>query len=104
MSSSKDDDDDKFLMPDDIPTPPKSSELAVAVPVMASADTTSIDDGVGGHQTIIAIRRQRNPPRNGNGDIYCDHEECQEEEVVFKRKCEWDKHVSPNQSINEHNN
>lgn len=34
-------------------------------------------------------RRSQEPPRNGNGMLYCDHPECARQPPVFTRKCEW---------------
>ena len=40
-----------------------------------------------------ALRResagQAEPPRNAQGQIYCDHPECAQNPPIFARKCEW---------------
>ena len=38
-------------------------------------------------------RRDRTPPRNSAGQIYCDHLECVGKNVVFRRLCEYNKHM-----------
>lgn len=35
----------------------------------------------------------RAPPRDGNGQIYCDHVNCSGRTQTFKRVCEWNKHM-----------
>ncbi|EER27192.1 Fungal specific transcription factor, putative [Coccidioides posadasii C735 delta SOWgp] len=41
----------------------------------------------------LAVKRARDPPRNAGGQIYCDHPECRENAPVFRRPCEWNKHM-----------
>ncbi|KAK2744179.1 hypothetical protein FQN57_004439 [Myotisia sp. PD_48] len=41
----------------------------------------------------LAVRRSRAPPRNEMGFIYCDHVGCQDNPPVFRRPCEWNKHM-----------
>lgn len=40
-----------------------------------------------------AFRRNRSPPRNENGQMYCDHINCRGKNQTFKRVCEWNKHM-----------
>ncbi|KAL2397957.1 hypothetical protein ABEF93_006563 [Exophiala dermatitidis] len=40
-----------------------------------------------------SVRRSRNPPRNTEGDIYCDHPDCHDSNQIFQRVCEWNKHM-----------
>lgn len=40
-----------------------------------------------------AIRRTRDPPRNQDAQIYCDHIDCRDKTKVFRRICEWNKHM-----------
>jgi hypothetical protein len=40
-----------------------------------------------------AFRRSKSPPRNSNGQIVCDHVNCQGKNQTFKRLCEWNKHM-----------
>ena len=37
----------------------------------------------------MSIRRAREPPKTPEGQIYCDHIECQSAPPFFKRPCEW---------------
>jgi len=39
------------------------------------------------------IRRTRSPPRNGGGEIFCDHVNCRGTNQTFRRVCEWNKHM-----------
>ncbi|WEW56658.1 hypothetical protein PRK78_002106 [Emydomyces testavorans] len=41
----------------------------------------------------LAVKRARDPPRNAEGQIYCDHPECRDNTPVFRRPCEWNKHM-----------
>ena len=38
-------------------------------------------------------RPEREPPRNDNGDIICQHEACRDKSEIFRRPCEWNKHM-----------
>ncbi|KAJ9614579.1 hypothetical protein H2200_002716 [Cladophialophora chaetospira] len=40
-----------------------------------------------------AFRRNRSPPRNEHGQMYCDHVNCRSKNQTFKRVCEWNKHM-----------
>ena len=40
-----------------------------------------------------AFRRNRSPPRNEHGQMYCDHVNCRGKNQTFKRVCEWNKHM-----------
>lgn len=37
----------------------------------------------------VAMRRTQEPPRNAEGQIYCDHPECRDNVPIFRRPCEW---------------
>ncbi|KAF3482558.1 uncharacterized protein GIQ15_05317 [Arthroderma uncinatum] len=41
----------------------------------------------------LAVKRTRDPPRNHDGNIYCDHPECAGDPPIFRRPCEWNKHM-----------
>ncbi|KAK4936100.1 hypothetical protein LTR10_022944 [Elasticomyces elasticus] len=43
--------------------------------------------------TVQRARRNRAPPRNANGQYYCRHPHCQGKNQIFKRVCEWNKHM-----------
>ncbi|KIX96301.1 uncharacterized protein Z520_08079 [Fonsecaea multimorphosa CBS 102226] len=40
-----------------------------------------------------AFRRTRSPPRNEQGQMFCDHINCRGKNQTFKRVCEWNKHM-----------
>lgn len=40
-----------------------------------------------------SARPDREPPRNENGEIICQHEACRDKSEVFRRPCEWNKHM-----------
>ena len=40
-----------------------------------------------------ALRRDRAPPRDEQGQMYCDHVNCSGRPQTFKRVCEWNKHM-----------
>jgi hypothetical protein len=35
-------------------------------------------------------RRNREAPRNEQGQLYCDHEDCTSSKPIFSRRCEWE--------------
>lgn len=37
----------------------------------------------------LTLRRDRDPPKNSEGQLYCDHEDCRDKPPVFRRPCEW---------------
>lgn len=37
----------------------------------------------------LSVRRARDPPKNSEGQIFCDHPECQAAPPTFRRPCEW---------------
>ncbi|BDD59788.1 hypothetical protein MPDQ_003820 [Monascus purpureus] len=41
----------------------------------------------------LSVRRARDPPKNTAGQIYCDHPDCQPTPPIFRRPCEWNKHM-----------
>ena len=38
-------------------------------------------------------KRDRTPPKNAKGEIYCDHPECASKGITFRRPCEYNKHM-----------
>lgn len=38
-------------------------------------------------------RPERDPPRNENNEIICTHAACRDKNEVFRRPCEWNKHM-----------
>ncbi|CEJ61906.1 hypothetical protein PMG11_10423 [Penicillium brasilianum] len=41
----------------------------------------------------LSVRRTRDPPKNKEGQIFCDHTDCQASPPTFRRRCEWNKHM-----------
>ncbi|KAJ5471989.1 hypothetical protein N7539_008558 [Penicillium diatomitis] len=41
----------------------------------------------------LSVRHPRDPPKNTEGQIYCDHTDCQAAPPTFRRPCEWKKHM-----------
>ncbi|CAI7674155.1 unnamed protein product [Penicillium manginii] len=54
---------------------------------------TSITGYVEGTRPRLSVRRARDPPKNSEGQIFCDHIDCQEAPPTFRRPCEWNKHM-----------
>ncbi|CAG8943625.1 unnamed protein product [Penicillium salamii] len=46
-----------------------------------------------GARPRLSVRRARDPPKNPEGQIFCDHPECQANPPTFRRPCEWNKHM-----------
>ncbi|KAJ6120737.1 hypothetical protein N7523_005017 [Penicillium sp. IBT 18751x] len=46
-----------------------------------------------GTRPRLSVRRARDPPKNPEGQIYCDHPDCQNAPPTFRRPCEWNKHM-----------
>ncbi|KAJ5167014.1 uncharacterized protein N7482_005795 [Penicillium canariense] len=46
-----------------------------------------------GTRPRLSVRRARDPPKNTEGQIYCDHPDCQTAPPTFRRPCEWNKHM-----------
>ena len=42
-----------------------------------------------GARPRLSVRRARDPPKNTEGQIYCDHIDCHEHPPTFRRPCEW---------------
>lgn len=42
-----------------------------------------------GTRPRLSVRRARDPPKNNEGQIYCDHPDCQMAPPTFRRPCEW---------------
>lgn len=41
------------------------------------------------HRRGIVVRRNREPPRNSNGDIICEHTDCQDDQPTFRLPSQW---------------
>ncbi|KAJ5578283.1 uncharacterized protein N7459_007247 [Penicillium hispanicum] len=46
-----------------------------------------------GTRPRLSVRRARDPPKNSEGQIFCDHPDCQTSPPTFRRPCEWNKHM-----------
>ncbi|KAJ5161609.1 hypothetical protein N7492_007001 [Penicillium capsulatum] len=46
-----------------------------------------------GARPRLSVRRARDPPKNSEGQIYCDHISCEAAPPIFRRPCEWNKHM-----------
>ncbi|KAJ5901962.1 hypothetical protein N7495_002490 [Penicillium taxi] len=46
-----------------------------------------------GPRPRLSVRRARDPPKNTEGQIYCDHPDCEANPPFFRRPCEWNKHM-----------
>lgn len=42
-----------------------------------------------GTRPRLSVRRARDPPKNSEGQIFCDHLDCQAAPPTFRRPCEW---------------
>ncbi|KAJ5091543.1 hypothetical protein NUU61_006413 [Penicillium alfredii] len=73
-----------------------ASALASA-PDSLSPITTMNDQGplsyIEGTRPRLSVRRARDPPKNSEGQIFCDHPDCQAVPPTFRRPCEWNKHM-----------
>ncbi|KAF3403912.1 hypothetical protein F1880_010276 [Penicillium rolfsii] len=49
--------------------------------------------GSGGMKGVQPVRRDRDPPKNGEGQIFCDHTDCKAAPPTFRRPSEWNKHM-----------
>ncbi|KAJ5480241.1 hypothetical protein N7530_005750 [Penicillium desertorum] len=81
---------------------------ALAASILASASETSppiarMNDpqqpmhgtfnNLDGARPRLSVRRARDPPKNSEGQIFCDHPECHSAPPTFRRPCEWNKHM-----------
>lgn len=84
----------------DYPSPrSEAPHGATAASVLASATESlssiarmndpSINFQVEGTRPRLSVRRARDPPKNSEGQIFCDHPDCQGAPPTFRRPCEW---------------
>ncbi|KAJ6001123.1 hypothetical protein N7481_001532 [Penicillium waksmanii] len=45
------------------------------------------------HRRAITVRRNREPPRNDDGNIICEHADCQDDQPTFRLPSQWNKHM-----------
>lgn len=75
--------------------PSPTSEAAAGSPVtMALSEQMMMDKQMSQSPVEVArpklaIRRDRDPPRNAAGQLYCDHPDCSNQVPTFRRPCEW---------------
>ena len=81
-------------------SPPSESDLAstntspeskISHIIMADGDVPMLTNKLNKVQS--AVRRARSPPRNAHNQMYCDHVNCNGKNQIFKRVCEWNKHM-----------
>ncbi|KAI9792720.1 MAG: hypothetical protein M1816_001819 [Peltula sp. TS41687] len=98
------------------PSPSESSRVSSASPSPEPQTTAENQDdrnsACSDTETSVAkrtavrrrrsINREREPPKNDQGQIYCDHADCASKLPTFQRRCEWkisskhmDKHERP---------
>ncbi|KAJ5729024.1 uncharacterized protein N7483_003532 [Penicillium malachiteum] len=46
-----------------------------------------------GTRPRLSVRRARDPPKNAENQIFCDHPDCETAPPTFRRPCEWNKHM-----------
>jgi hypothetical protein len=78
---------------DNVLTPPNSSKLRVVQPHIVMESDDDGQQAPPNAQRTTAVRRSDAPPRNEQGDIYCMHEDCEDNPPTFRRACEWNKHM-----------
>ncbi|ERF73909.1 hypothetical protein EPUS_05921 [Endocarpon pusillum Z07020] len=83
---------------DDYPSPHSeggrqpSITTPASMPGSVNADHITTPSSDGGKGLNISIKRG-DPPRNAHNQIYCAHPECAKEALIFRRPCEWNKHM-----------
>ncbi len=82
------------------PSPPSDHDSASIIttsktkrPNTMMADQTLVPSSTNPGRMPGALRRARAPARNKDGEIICDHPNCRDANVTFKRVCEWNKHM-----------
>ena len=85
------------LPPDDREAVAASSDSSLSPEPnnMSSIPTPSTETSTSPNQrySVAQIRRDRTLPKNSNGEIYCDHQDCATDPPTFRRPCEWNKHM-----------
>lgn len=85
--SPPDDPEAAAASPESSASPDRGNMASIPTPLTGT--TTSPNE----RHSVTKVRRDRTPPRNSNGDIYCDHQQCSENPPIFRRNCEWNKHM-----------
>lgn len=60
-------------------------------PIMSTSQSPQTSETSARQQ--LAVPRAQELPRNEQGEIYCNHEDCSGNPPVFRRRCEWNKHM-----------
>jgi hypothetical protein len=58
-------------------------------PIARMNDPQPMTYNIEGARPRLSVRRARDPPKNSEGQIFCDHPECQAAPPTFRRPCEW---------------
>jgi hypothetical protein len=58
-------------------------------PPIARMNETQPMAFIDGARPRLSVRRARDPPKNSEGHIFCDHPDCQSAPPTFRRPCEW---------------
>ncbi|KAJ5135492.1 uncharacterized protein N7515_004770 [Penicillium bovifimosum] len=69
-----------------------TAESSAPIPRMNDPQTLNFSS-LEGARPRLSVRRNRDPPKNSEGQIFCDHHECQAAPPTFRRPCEWNKHM-----------
>ena len=75
-----------------VPTSASPGHSVMASPVVGQLSSPNSDTSA---RARVSVRRTQEPPRNEQGEIYCNHEEClrNPQPPTFRRVCEWNKHM-----------
>jgi hypothetical protein len=63
----------------------------ITSPVMSISQSPHNSESSTRHR--VSVQRTQEPPRNEKDEIYCNHEECEAAPPIFRRRCEWNKHM-----------
>lgn len=66
-----------------------ATESLSSIARMNEQPTLNTNPYVDGARPRLSIRRARDPPKNHENQIYCDHPDCQAAPPIFRRPCEW---------------
>lgn len=68
---------------------PRETPMAVSIESNIASQPISPTSPTAQSRPRLAIKRSRDPPKNNAGQIYCDHIDCRDSPVIFRRPCEW---------------
>ncbi len=75
-----------------IATSASPGHSVIPSPIMSNTHSPQTSSEASGRRPLATPRNQE-PPKNAQGEITCDHEECAGSPPVFRRRCEWNKHM-----------